>query len=143
MIPFENRSYLFDYCYKDICFYEGDHYCKCYKCKQHGIVIACDFCPLVFHPYCLYPELKEQPQTFVCPVCCDDFDSGNIDSIKRRCELYSRREKIEDWINTLPSSNANDLSQELNTIKKKQKPKSTNQFCSSNYRGVYVSQFSK
>ena len=52
--------------------------------------------------------------------------------------MYNRKEKIEDWLSNFPANTLTDYPDDYTSIKRKQKPKSTNQFCSSNYRGVQV-----
>lgn len=43
---------------------------ECFVCKDGGDLLCCDFCPLVYHTYCLSPPLAEIPEgDWKCPQC--------------------------------------------------------------------------
>ena len=50
--------------------YYGKHKPMCAICSQKGLLLCCDYCSLAYHPECLSPPLKSQPQDFwACPRC--------------------------------------------------------------------------
>ena len=113
--------------------YDGYHELTCHSCKGYGIVIACDYCPLVYHPSCLYPKLKQQPVDYwACPICLQSMRQGKIREIFRRCEEYSRFSVI----NTVLSDTT--LSEYFKGTERNNKHEVKEVTVGpSNYRGVY------
>ena len=77
---------------EDLSLYTGYHEMSCHRCKEYGMVIACDYCPLVYHPTCLFPELKKQPVDYwVCPVCLRNIQDGELSLIEKRRNNFSSK----------------------------------------------------
>lgn len=75
-----------------ILIYEGDHELQCNACHGCGIVMACDYCPLVYHPQCATPKLMKQPEDYwACTQCLHDMATGNLNAIRERCNKFYRK----------------------------------------------------
>lgn len=57
--------------------YYGEHKTLCNGCLQKGLLLCCDYCPLVYHPECLNPPLKDQPSDYwMCPQCTMELENS-------------------------------------------------------------------
>lgn len=74
----------------------------CHKCRKHGNLICCDYCPRAFHQRCIEGDAKETGGTFRCHVCLreqgdlpEDELTGS-DSMPTICAAYSSLKPTRD-----------------------------------------------
>lgn len=95
----------------------GTHRCICEVCSREGVLLCCDYCPLVYHPNCLSPPILSQPTGYwMCPQCENDMESSmhepeEITSSERKTanprtlwydrESTSATEECEERVGTL------------------------------------------
>ncbi|KAK8820054.1 hypothetical protein WA538_002152 [Blastocystis sp. DL] len=103
----------------------GTHRCICEVCSREGVLLCCDYCPLVYHPKCLSPPILSQPTGYwMCPQCENDMESTKGKQlIRERCGTIENR--------PAPPKN---VKKELGPSRR---TGSYNHVYTSGYRGVY------
>lgn len=61
----------------DVPIFNGNHEEVCHICLGRGTLLCCDYCPLVYHTYCVDPIVISQPEDYwMCPECKGDLSQG-------------------------------------------------------------------